>query len=321
MPDWFNVNWVDIGQLPPVHWVLGWGLWHTAPFVWIHGFLADHFHWAIDYLPWFMAAVLLFIPMGLWLAWYSVSPLRANAQNVKWDPDRCQYWRTGPQAGKPRLHPIDYRQAVTRRYSIPFVGIPLYLSAIFLWSLVLLYPGHASWQLCALLWLVTAPLRRTLSIATARRAYLFRNHGDQLDTTLMQDVRAYYITGLTLGRVDSDSYEPAFDSDSVWARAGNRVHRWLKLEAGRMLISFFYPRRWFGFLWMIIASLFWPVSSTLAPFYYIEVAEDYQSLVTPKWRFNRESKYDGGNVVRGEASWKDDAEPATSGPGTVARRR
>lgn len=173
---------------------------------------------------------------------------------------------------------IDLKKALRRRLSVPRLGLPLWLffaGALGFWLL------RADWDTylaIAVVWFLTAPLRKMLGIAVARRAYR-DSERESPQTSYWDDVLYYYAWAL---------YPPeAPGGNQPWFR---KRLKWLNKLQG--VLRFFWViiqvwRLW-GMLVMAVVSLAWPVAALCAIFYHVENVDEYKYW-KPWWRFDRKS--------------------------------
>lgn len=245
-------------------------------------------NWFWHHWLWLWLTAVVLPCMGLELMWWSVVWLRGR--EIDFNGHAAVYWTSGPQTGQRRRKPINIKKAVAREYSWVSLGLPFTLVAAGFY-LDQLWSGTArEYVLIAVLWYVTTPLRKIAGILAARKVWAHSNPDKRLDTTWLEDVRGYYGAGLYRLEVSTADYEPAFEGRTIFTRILN----WLDRNFGKYgtfwrLWNIF---RYWGLVVQALVSLAWPVSAVIAPFYYMEVVDDYQFWHRPWWRRYRRSKYE-----------------------------
>ncbi|HSX01132.1 MAG TPA: hypothetical protein VLF67_02715 [Candidatus Saccharimonas sp.] len=249
------------------------------------------------HLFWLWLSVVLIGASGLDLLWYGVVVLRAS--DVDYDPKRCAERR-------PR---VDLKKALRRRASWPALGLPLWLVAVVLFGVQLLWWSLTAYAVISIAWFVTAPLRKIWGMAIARRVHT-RTQGTKPDTSLWYDVAYYYSWGFEL---------PQRPEEQEWFVG---KYRWL--NNFQKLWYVIQVWRFWGLPALAIASLVWPVTAVCAIFYHLDNVDDY-SYMRPWWRFDQHSdqpkKPHQGKVVDGEVVTPATGTAPTVGSAAVARSK
>jgi len=318
MFDWI----VDpIAGLPPIHWLLNLGLWHSWPFTWIGAawsFVADQdsVQWVADRFAGLAIAGLVVGLMLLHLLWFGCAWYR-GAQ-IGYDTVKAVRWTTGLRAGKSKKHPVKLEIALTRRYAWPLLCLPLFLigAGMYIWTFVL-WPSAGSLMLMPIAWFVTTPLRRMWFIWVARKAYRADRDNKELTTRFMDDVWGYFTTGIApspkrrMTKAEKlAEFEPSFEGIGWISRGliwGERVLCTWQLWPIWRWLCFWRVFRFWGLLAQLVVAFFWPIACAVAPFVYAKAAEDYKRWINPWWRRYRDNKYGGGTIVKGEVVKKADA--------------
>jgi hypothetical protein len=282
--DWF-LNWEQVSELPPVHLFLGWflglGIWDWGPFGWL-----GHHAPFQDRLPLFFLTIVVIIGLITELIWWRVMVMRAK--QINFNDRAATIWQTGPRKGQLKEKPVNLDRARARQISWPLLGVPFTAFAGAMWIFFLLYPEKASWQLFALLWFFTAPLRKVWGMWVARKAFRVTNPDSTITTTLWEDARDYYQTGIA-GASRRKAPEPGFESNTWFGRRMN----WVQVNIRPKSLLYFLGRLLtFRWLWGVIAQL-------VAPFWYMSQVEEYRDWMRPWWRWNRQSQTPN-RVVKGE---------------------
>lgn len=290
----------EIGDLPPVHWLIHLGVWDHAPFSWIGDllhliFTQQALQWSEGRLAWFVVTVLVLSGMTLELSWWLWSWMRGR--QIDYDERKARYWTDGPRAGKPKTKPINLKKARARRFAWPMIGLPMYLVAVGMYTWYLLWPGTASRLLLAALWFAFTPVRRTMLIAVARKAYRANNPDDTIGTTLREDVWNYFYTGVARPPAKKRVIEPSFEPTS-WPY---EFLNWGHANFGRYgtfwrVFRFWNFLRFWGVLVQLVIAFYWPIAAVIAPFFYMHCVEDYEEWMNPWWRRYRKSEYNGSVV-------------------------
>lgn len=292
----------QVGDLPPVHWLTHLELWGHAPFTWIGDLV--HIVFTQETLQWTEARwallpiyALLMVFMTFEFVYWAWSWLRGR--QINYDPVRATTWATGPNKGELKRKPIDLKKARARSFAWLQVGLPLYLVAAGMLTWYLLWPGDASRTLLAVLWFAFTPLRRILAIRAARKAYLVNHPGARFRTSLFQDAYAYFATGICrpFSERQKTPIEPPFENTTAVYRFLNWGHATFSRYGTfwRILRVWNFLRFW-GILVQLVIAFFWPIAAVAAPFYYMDVVEDYDEAVNPWWRAYRDNEYSGGVV-------------------------
>ena len=293
----------SVADLPPIHWFL-----HLPPVEWLGSILDGIFaqaplQWAEDRFGWMLfmgLAMLCLTGETLWCLWVWL-----RARQVNYDSVAARTWSDG----RPRQKPVDVEKGLYRKYAWPFVVLPLYLVAVGMYTWYLLWPGTASRLLLAGLWLGFLPARRAWTILIARKAFVANNPGFRLETTWLQDVHSYYLTGFTGPKQNKKLSEPPFENVGIY-KVANAFHRvFSRYGLFWRLFRFWNIVRFWGVLVHVLMAFCWPIAAVFAPFYYMACVHDYKNSLTPwarAWRKNNEYH---GKVVRGTVVARD-GEPA-----------
>lgn len=304
--------WGQIGDLPPVHWLTHLGLWHHAPFTWIGELL--HFIFTQQALRWTearFALIVIIVPllilMGLELLFWMWSWVRGR--QIDYNKEKAEFWTTGPRAGKRKAKPIKLDRARARSFAWPQVGLPLYLVAVAMFTWLIMWPGEASRVFLAFLWFALTPVRRTMAISAARKAYRANHPNDTINSTLLQDVTGYFRTGVSRPARVRREIEPPFEN-TKWLY---RILNWGHAKFGRYgtfwrVFRFWNFVRFWGFLVQLIVAFAWPISAVIAPFYYMDAVEDYEDMMTPWWRAYDENRWE--STITRDAAANSGADPA-----------
>jgi len=284
------------------HWLLHdlWGYW---PFTSIGWFFSQIFGqqtlaWVGDHFAWLTVCIVMLGSMTLEFIYWAWAWIRGR--QIDYDPERAEFWTTGPRAGQAKAKPVKLERARARRYAWPRVGLPLYLVAVSMYISYLLWPGSVSSLTLALLWFVFGPVRRAMCIAAARKAYLANNPNDRLTTTLRQDVWDYFVTGVSRPPSQKRYIEPPFEDTN----RGYKFLNWGHATFSRYgtfwrVFRFWNVVRFWGIVTQLVIAFFWPIAAIVAPFFYMKCVEDYQRWMTPWWRRYRKMKY-RGKVIEGQ---------------------
>jgi hypothetical protein len=302
--DWF-FDWGKVSDLPPVRafldWFLGLGLWDWGLFGW----LGEHAPFQ-DRLPLFFLTATVILGVIGQLIWHRVMVMRAK--QIGFDETAATIWQTGPREGLPKQNPVNLDRARMRQISWPLLGLPLSVIAIGMWVFFLAYPVEASWQLFALLWFVLAPIRKVWGMWVARKAFRVTRPDHQLNTTLLQDVRDYYQTGVA-GASSRLPIEPGFEESTWFGRTANWIQMNLRPKSALYWLGRFFSLRWVpGVVIQLFLAWIVPVSAVIAPFWYMKHVEDYRDWMRPWWRWNRDSETPN-RIVRGEVVNSEDHRP------------
>lgn len=303
----FDTTLKQIGDLPPVHWLIHLGLWGYPPFSWIGSllhliFTQQALQWTETHLVWIMVSGLLMGFMTFELIFWAWSWVRGR--QIGYDKYRATHWTTGPNAGKLKKKPVDLEKARARRFAWPLVGLPLYVVAVGMLTWYLLWPGAASRMLLAMLWFAFTPVRRVMAIAAARKAYRANHPNDTIETTLFEDVRAYFISGVSRPPHERRLIEPPFEDTGVLYRFLNWGHAtFSRYGTFWRIFQFWNFLRFWGIVVQLVMAFFWPISAVAAPFYYMWTVEEYKNMINPWWRTHRNNKYHG-NITSGAAAVK-----------------
>lgn len=288
----------EIDSLPPVHWLTHLGLWGHAPFTWVGDllhliFTQQMLRWNEIHGIWLLVSVIILGSAGFELVFWAWSWIRGR--QINYDPNRATTWTNGPRAGQLKKKPIDLKKARARSFAWPRVGLPLYLVAVAMFAWYLLWPGGASRTLLAVLWFAFTPARRVMAIAAARKVYLANHPGSRFESSLLEDVHAYFMTGISRPPSKRQEIEPPFENTTAIYRLLNWGHATFSRYGTfwRIFRVWNFLRFW-GILLQLAASFLWPIAAVVAPFYYMDVVEDYEEVVNPWWRAYRNNKYQGG---------------------------
>jgi hypothetical protein len=213
-----------------------------------------------------MSAVFVYLPW-LWLGavvvggglveflWAGVVVLRAA--DVGYDLSKCE-------ARQPK---VDLAKALRRRITWPRLGLPLFALCAALFAAQLLWMSVFTYTVISIAWFLGAVPRKMWGIAVARRVM------PRPDTRYWQDVRRYYVIGLSL---------PSRPEDQMWFIG---KLRWLnQFQRFWYLLQIF---RFWGIFGYAVAALAWPLSSAVAIFYHMESAGFRREYLRPWWRFDR----------------------------------
>ena len=217
---------------------------------WIVGLVTDHW----------LLIVLIGLPLALLITVAKLLVVVIRAGDQHWDPFRCKNYDP----------PIDIKKARRRQVGIPQLALPLVvIASVFVDTLLLTGWNWTVYWAIAIVWFVTAPIRKVWGIATARKAFAKAHPDREQATSLIDDIVDYWSWGF----------------HSKTARLTGKYAKWNWLRIFLVLMRFW---QLYGVALQAIASAFWFVSVLIAPFYHAEQIDDYDYWHQPWWRINRQ---------------------------------
>lgn len=225
--------------------------------------------WATDH---WLLLVTVGLPVTVFLTFVKMFIVAMRAYDLNWDKNACE-------AAEPR---IDLRKGLRRFVGIPRLGLPMAVMSITLLELWIITQNWDVYWAAAIVWFMTAPLRKVWGIAIARRAYKRANPGYKPETSLLDDLLYYWEWG-TQGKT---------------ARFTGRLAKWNWLRFFLVVIKFW--KLW-GIVAMAAASVVWPVFALFAPFFHTEQVDKYDYWHKPWWRMNRDAPKPPSKVVNSTA--------------------